>query len=264
MGSGALGSLRGSFCTVSVQKEPRNSTQAVCRAVDQRGVNSGLYIAASGMLAEMARQDQIANDLANSATPGYKADRSAQASFGELLLRNSRNGGAVGPLGLGVQVEEVRTDLAPAALRVTDEPLDFAVEGEGFFAVQTDAGVRYTRNGQFTASADGLLTDALGNPVLGPDGGPVRLRRDGTVPAGELGVFALEGAAKQGDSLFAGDVAGRAAGRARAGALEESSTDPARAMVEMISSFRALEGGQKAIQTIDETLGQSGRIGSIS
>jgi flagellar basal-body rod protein FlgG len=228
-------------------------------------VNSGLYIAASGMLAEMTRQDQIANDLANSATPGYKADRSAQGGFGELLLRNSRNSGAVGPLGMGVQIDEIRTEMAPAPLRATDEPLDFAVEGEGFFAVRTDAGIRYTRNGRFTANADGLLTDALGNPVLGRDGGPVRLRADGTVPAGQLGVFALDGAAKQGDSLFTGTVAGRDGGRARAGMLEESATDPARSMVEMIASFRALEGGQKAIQTIDDTLGQfASRIGAVS
>jgi flagellar basal-body rod protein FlgG len=228
-------------------------------------MNSGLYIAASGMLAEMTRQDQIANDLANSATPGYKADRSAQGGFGELLLRNSRNGGAVGPLGMGVQIDEIRTEMAPAPLRVTEEPLDFAIEGEGFFAVRTDAGVRYTRNGRFTANADGLLTDALGNPVLGRDGGPVRLRADGTVPAGQLGVFALDGAAKQGDSLFTGTVAGRAGGSARAGMLEESATDPARSMVEMIASFRALEGGQKAIQTIDDTLGQfASRIGAVS
>ena len=58
----------------------------------------GLYIAASGMLAEMARQDQLANDLANASTPGYKADRVSQRSFGDLLLANSTDGQA--PVGL--------------------------------------------------------------------------------------------------------------------------------------------------------------------
>ena len=56
----------------------------------------GLYIAASGMLAEQVRQDQIANDLANASTPGYKADRAAQASFNDMLLHNSSNGAAIG------------------------------------------------------------------------------------------------------------------------------------------------------------------------
>ena len=56
----------------------------------------GLYIAASGMLAEQVRQNQIANDLANSSTPGYKADRSSQQAFGDLLLQNSATGQTVG------------------------------------------------------------------------------------------------------------------------------------------------------------------------
>ena len=59
-------------------------------------MDRGLYIAASGMLAEQIRQDQIANDLANAATPGYKSDRTAQREFGELLLTNRANGAAIG------------------------------------------------------------------------------------------------------------------------------------------------------------------------
>lgn len=228
-------------------------------------MDRGLYIAASGMLTEMVRQDQIANELANASTPGYKADRSAQGGFGELLLQNTSSGATVGPIGLGVQIEETRTDLAPGPIRDTGEPLDFAVEGEGFFAVRTPAGVRYTRNGQFTADPQGLLTDSLGNQVLGPGGAPVRLRGDGTVAPADLGVFALNGARKDGDSLFTGTATGAAPGRVRAGALEESATDPARSMVDMISSFRSLEADQKAIQTIDDTLGQfAGQVGAVS
>jgi flagellar basal-body rod protein FlgG len=227
-------------------------------------MDRGLYIAASGMLAEMVRQEQVANELANASTPGYKADRSAQGGFGELLLHNTRDGRVVGPIGLGVQIAETRTDLEPGPIHETGQPLDFAVEGEGFFAVRTAAGVRYTRNGQFTANAAGQLTDSLGNEVLGPGGAPVRLRGDGTVAAASVGVFAVNGARKVGDSLFTGTAAGVAGGRVRAGVLEESAADPARSMVEMISSFRALEGDQKAIQTIDDTLGQfAGQVGAV-
>jgi flagellar basal-body rod protein FlgF len=228
-------------------------------------MDRGLYVAGSGMLAEMVRQEQIANDLANSTTPGYKSDRSAQSGFGEMLLSNTRNGRPVGTVGFGVEIAEVKTDLTPAPVHETGDPLDMAIEGEGYFAVRTPNGVSYTRDGQFTANAEGLLTDTFGNAVLGANGAPVKLRRDGTVPAGEVGVFAVNNARKQGDSLFTGTAAGTASGRVQTGALEESSTDPERSMVEMISSFRTLESDQKAIQTIDETLGEfAGQTGAMA
>jgi flagellar basal body rod protein FlgG len=68
-------------------------------------MDRGLYIAASGMLAEQVRQDQIANDLANSATAGYKADRTTQTSFGALLLANSVTGAVVGSQPTAVEVD---------------------------------------------------------------------------------------------------------------------------------------------------------------
>jgi flagellar basal-body rod protein FlgF len=217
----------------------------------------GLYIAASGMLAEQVRQNQIANDLANSSTPGYKADRSTQKGFGELLLENSANGQTVGPLGLGVAVDKTVTDFSAAPLRDTGEPLDFAIEGEGFFQVRTAQGNRFTRNGQFMRSAQGLLTDSLGNPVLSQNGGTIQVRADGTVAANAVGIFKLTNPAKAGDSLFTGSAAGRATGSVRSGALEGSGADPARAMVDMITSYRAYEAGQKVIKTIDETLNKA-------
>ena len=217
----------------------------------------GLYIAASGMLAEQVRQDQIANDLANSSTPGYKADRSSQRSFGDMLLANSATGQTVGPLGVGVEIAQTTTDLAPAPVRDTGEPLDFAIEGDGFFQVRTAQGNRFTRDGQFMRSAAGALTDALGNPVLSQNGGTVQVRADGTVAPGAIGVFDVTGARKAGDSLFTGTAAGAATGTIRSGALEGSGTDPARSMVDMITSYRAYEAGQKAIRTIDETLNKA-------
>lgn len=217
-------------------------------------MDRGLYIAASGMIAEQMRQDAIANDLANAATPGYKADRVTQGSFGDLLLANTSTGRVVGPLGMGTYADEQVTNLTPQALRVTGEPLDLAIAGEGFFAVQTPQGIRYTRNGQFSASAAGQLVDQLGNPVLGPDGQPVQLTADGTVVPGSVGVFAVANAEKVGDNLFVGAAGGQATGEVRVGALEGSGVDVARTVVDMIVSFRAYEANQRAIQTIDETL----------
>jgi flagellar basal-body rod protein FlgG len=220
----------------------------------------GLYIAASGMVAEMVRQDQIANDLANASTPGYRGDRTTQRSFGDLLLSNQATGRTVGPLGMGVEIDRVVTETTHGAIRSTGEALDFAIEGDGFFAVRTPQGVRYTRNGRFTEASDGTLVTALGQRVLGPGGGPVQVKPDGSVDPSALGVFTLRTARKQGDSLFTGAAPTAAAPGARqvvAQALEGSAADPARALVDMISSFRAFEAGQKVITTIDETLSKA-------
>lgn len=214
----------------------------------------GLYIAASGMVAEQIRQDLIANNLANASTPGYKADRVAHRAFADLLLANTRTSQQVGPLTIGVAADEMVTDLSPQPLRETGEPLDLAIVGDGWFAVQTPNGVRYTRNGQFAAAADGTLIDQLGNRVLGRDGRPVRVDGQGRVDPRAVGVFAINGATKEGDNLFAGQAAGPATGTVRVGALEGSGVDAARTMVDMIASLRAFEAGQKVISTIDDTL----------
>lgn len=224
----------------------------------------GLYIAASGMLTEMVRQDQIANDLSTASTPGYKSDRATQRSFGEILLSNTVSGQAIGPLGLGSQIDSIVTDTTAAAVRDTGEKLDFAVQGDGWFAIQTDQGVRYTRNGQFGVSPQGTLVDSLGNQVLGQNGGPVRVGADGAANPRDIGLFNLTGAQKVGDSYVTGAAGGAATGIVRQGALEGSNADPARSMVDMIASFRAFESGQRVIRTIDDTLQKaSSQVGSL-
>lgn len=224
----------------------------------------GLYIAAAGMVAEMVRQDQIANDLANSATPGYKSDQAQQRSFSDMLLANSKTGETIGKLGQGPLITKTVTNLDPEGLRDTGEPLDLGIAGQGYFAIQTAAGVRYTRDGAFMASATGTLTDQLGNTVLGTDRKPVKVGADGTVDAAKVGAFALTNVKKQGDSYFTGTAAGTAKGEVQSGYLEGSGVDAGRTMVDMMASLRAFEAGQKAIQTIDGTLQQAaGQVGNL-
>lgn len=226
----------------------------------------GLYIAASGMLAEMVRQDQLANDLANASTPGYKDDRVAQRSFAaELDLVNRRTGAPVGGLGLGAEIVEKRVDLTPEVIKDTGEPLDLAIQGEGFFAIQTPQGVRYTRDGSFAADAQNRLIDQFGNPVLGPGNQPVTLRPDGSVDPAAVAVVALQDPRKAGDGRFTGAPApGGPVGTVRTAALEMSGVDAARTMVDMIGSLRAFEAGQRAITTIDETLRlATGQVGNV-
>jgi flagellar basal-body rod protein FlgF len=225
----------------------------------------GLYIAATGMVAEQARQDQLANDLANASTPGYKADQSSQHSFGQILLSNTISGQAVGAIGIGVESGKSFANLTPAPIHETGAPLDFAIEGEGFFAVKTAQGVRYTRDGQFAVSASGLLTDSLGNEVLDKSGAPITVGADGTVAPSSLGIFKVSEPVKQGENLFSGTQAGIAAATARQGALEESGVDPVTTMVEMMASLRTFQSGQQAIQAINETLGAAAtQVGSVS
>jgi flagellar basal-body rod protein FlgF len=225
----------------------------------------GLYIAASGMLAEQVRQEQLSNDLANASTPGYKPDGSPQHSFGDVLLSNTQGGPSIGSVDEGVALGKTYTDMTPGLVQETGEPLDFAIQGQGFFAVQTPQGVRYTRDGQFTASAQGVLSDASGNPVLDQKGTQIKLAAGGTVPASALGVFEVPGAAKQGENLYTGSATGKANGTVHAGALEQSSVDAAKVMVEMITSLRSFQSGQQAIQAIGQTLQEAAsQVGSLN
>jgi flagellar basal-body rod protein FlgG len=228
-------------------------------------MDAGLFIAASGMVAEQTRQDQLSNDLANASTPGFKADETPQHSFGEVLLANTSSNRPIGTVSTGVALGRGYTDLAPAGMQTTNQPLDFGIVGSGFFAVRTAQGVRYTRDGQFTTSAQGLLTDAAGNDVLDQAGAPIRVGANGSVPAASVGVFEVSNAAKQGENLFNGAPTGRARGAVRSGVLEESGASPAKVMVQMISSLRSFQSGQQAIQAIDQTLQAAAtQVGSLS
>ena len=231
-------------------------------------MDRGLYLAASGMLAEQIRQDQIANDLANASTAGYKAERTTQQSFGEMLLTNSVTGQRIGNVTTAVAVTNTATDWTPGIMKDTGEPLDFAINGDGFFAVQTDQGPRYTRNGQFTSDDQGRLMTLEGDLVLGRTGQPVSLGADGKVDPRLLNVVTLNNPEKVGNSYVTGtpgNVAGQVAGSVRSGSLEASSADPTQSMVDMMASLRAYESGQKVIQTIDETLGKAaGSVGSLT
>ncbi len=225
----------------------------------------GLYIAATGMVAEQTRQDQLSNDLANASTPGYKADESPQQSFGSVLLANTHGGAVVGSVDEGVSLGKTYTDMTPASVQETGEPLDFAIEGSGFFAVKTAQGVRYTRDGQFTSSAAGILTDSNGNPVLSQSGAAVKVPATGTLSPSAVGAFEVTGAEKQGENLFTGKQSGKAAGEIRQGALEGSGVDSAKVMIEMITSLRSFQSGQQAIQAIGATLqAASTQVGSTN
>jgi flagellar basal-body rod protein FlgG len=219
-------------------------------------MDPGLYIAASGMLAEQVRQTQLANNLSNASTPGYEPQEAEQQSFGSMLLSNVTTGQPIGALNTGVTISRVVTNANPTPLQQTGQPLDFGISGQGYFAVQTAAGVRYTRDGQFQSNNRSQLMDANGDLVLGQTGQPVAVSAKGSVDPAQLGVFNVNNPSAQGNNLLTGAAAGRATGVVRQGELNQSGVDPVQTMTDMIASLRAYQAGQSAIQSIDQTLQQ--------
>jgi flagellar basal-body rod protein FlgF len=220
----------------------------------QGSMDPGLYIAASGMLAEQVRQNQLANNLSNASTPGYEPQAAEQQSFGSLLLANTSTGQPIGSLNTGVTIDKVVTDTNPTPLQQTGQPLDFGIAGTGYFAVQTTSGVRYTRDGQFQSNGQSQLTDQNGNLVLGQNGQPITVSAQGSVSPSALGVFNVNNPAAQGNTLVSGTAGGPATGVVKQGELNQSGVDPIQTMTDMIASLRAYQAGQSAIQSIDQTM----------
>jgi flagellar basal-body rod protein FlgF len=219
--------------------------------------------AASGLRARMESLEMLANNLANAATGGYKTDR----EFYSLYTSAEAAGGDGGPAATLPVVERPWTDFSAGNLRVTDNPLDLALEGPGFFAVDGAAGPLYTRNGSFRLAPDGSLLAAEGYPVRTAGGTPLRLapgsqvtvNADGTVlqqgvPAGKLELVDFPDPAvlsKQGNTYFraAGPNAAPvpAAAAVHQGKLEQSNVAAPEGAVRLISLMRQFEMLQKAV-----------------
>lgn len=162
------------------------------------------------MVAQQHRLNAISNNLANANTVGYKRDVSVHKAFPGLLLRRMNDDGIVqfpyrnepvgsidkapvaGRLGTGVEQNEVFTIFEQGAVRQTESPFDMALEGEGFFVVDTPYGERYTRNGSFTIGPESLLVTQQGYPVLGTDGNPIEIKLNNFVVDEDGRVFANE------------------------------------------------------------------------
>jgi flagellar basal-body rod protein FlgF len=230
----------------------------------------GLYVAAEGMAARQKAQDVLAMNLANVNTTGFKADRPVfETALQRTLYRVEGTGATpIGTLSAGALLTTTYTDLQPGPLMRTGNPLDVAIEGEGYFAVQTPAGIRYTRNGAFSLNAEGILITREGFPVLGTQG-VIRLPRNATLEIGEDGSLRLDGKVvdrlqivqgtmrKDTNGWLVGNATPVATPRLITGMLEGANVNIVREMVEMIEYLRAYETHQRAIQAQDETLGRA-------
>ena len=240
----------------------------------------GLFIAATGMLANQLRQDVIANNLANATTAGYKGDRAVQQAFPAMLLQQVQTGQQIGSLSLGTRVADVVTDGSQGAIRNTGNAYDLAIAGDGFFSVQAATGVRYTRDGSFSVDAKNQLVTARGEPVLDKNDRPITIPpgndratidEQGNVIANGRTVATLavtvldpQTLRKQGDDLYQGTPQrGDAQGRVEQGYLEQSNVNSVREMVDLIETMRSFEASQKVTQSLDETLGKAIEVGRL-
>lgn len=244
----------------------------------------GLYTGASGMLAESVRTDVISNNLANGNTAGFKKDVAVIKDFASMLITRINDGPdapVIGSLGVGAAVDEVATAHTMGAVRTTGNDFDMAIEGKGYFAVETPRGVRYTRNGTFAKNIRNELITQEGYRVLG-ENGPISIQGskmvvvgDGQIlvdnqPVGKLQIAEFDDEkqlAKEGSSLYIAPPGQR--GRTgtsvvRQGTLEMSNVNVIEEMVNLISNYRAYEINGKVVQShdqlLDKAVNEVGRI----
>ena len=225
-------------------------------------MDAAMYKALSGAIVQMRKLEVASQDLANVNTSGYKGQRLA---FNEVLAARlpaeTRSGGFVA-------VGDQRTDFLQGHLQGTGNPFHLAIDGDGYFVVETPRGERYTRSGGFTMSADGTVITPQGEPLLG-EGGPIQVPDgkmivglDGTVRSenGEVGklriVRFLENrqVVKEGANLLRADAANVedvATPRVAQGSLEQSNVSPIDSMVSMITIQRQFEAYERAMKLMD-------------
>ncbi len=213
---------------------------------------SGIYTLIDGALVHQLRFETISNNLANLNTNAFRKDI---ISFNEALSMN--------------YVSE--TDFTPGPVRHTGNDLDVALEGQGFFKVQTPKGMRYTRDGAFTLNAQGVLVTRSGDVVLGENGpititgGKMTITNDGQVVVDDTAVDKLmlvefkrpQFLRKEGSSYYfhqgeENEVLAAAETSVKQSYLEGSNVNPTAEMIKMVEAYRSFESAQKAIQTIDE------------
>jgi flagellar basal-body rod protein FlgG len=253
--------------------------------------SSALYVARTGLQAQDTRMQVISNNLANVSTTGFKRDR---ANFETLAYQDARVAGqqssnqtnyATGlNLGTGVALQSTSTDTSQGSMQQTGNALDMAVSGEGYFQVTLPSGqIAYTRAGNFTTSAEGLLVTAQGYPVtpqitvpqgatsiaVAPDG-TVSALLPGATNASSLGqittaTFANPQALQQSSNNFYMETAGSGSPQVAApgttghgaidqGFLESSNVSVVTELVDMIECQRAYEINSKMISSVDDML----------
>lgn len=246
--------------------------------------SGGLYLAGAGAMTQQMRLEVVTNNLANVNTAGYRGEKTVFRTELEAAQLTPLPPGEIQPLSPYAPPFSTVVDFSQGPLQHTGNPLDVAINGPGFFSVQTPEGVQYTRQGSFTLDSEGTLVTADGYPVLG-DGGPITLEEgrveislDGTIylngDEAELlavtvfddpqvlkkagnGRFSLPQGANPGDRPDDVEIS--------QGYVEMANVSVITAMTEMIETSRMFELYQKVIQTADDADGVSiSKVGDVS
>jgi flagellar basal-body rod protein FlgF len=240
-------------------------------------MSDGIWSALSGAVGQLAVLDNAANNVANAGAPGFRGDH---ALFREVLSRaNVRGRGAAAANRAQwknvryAAVDTIAHDMSSGALVQTGRPLDCAIRGDGFFAVKTAQGVRYTRVGSVRISTDGTLVTKEGDPYLGTNdkpikvpvtGGDATIAPDGAVRAagatsGTLKVVRFANSTqleKSGALLFAPTAASGAAtpigANLEASTLEQSNVSAVKGMVDIVAAQRGFDACERAIDAFKE------------
>ncbi|WP_348764565.1 flagellar hook-basal body complex protein [uncultured Henriciella sp.] len=227
-------------------------------------MSNAIYAALARQTGLMNEMQVVANNLANSSTTGYKSDR---AVFAEFVAGTNNN---LSDLSMGTLAGHT-TDLEQGGLRFTNGTFDLAVQGEGYFLVETPQGQRLTRAGHFQLNAESELIDSMGNRVLSAGGGPVQIpgeatnvsiAGDGTISfdgviIDQVGVVQPEGQlTRAGGTMFAAEEGFQQMEEPRVvqGALEQSNVSPVLEVARMIEVQRAYEAGQALIEGEDDRI----------
>lgn len=250
-----------------------------------------LYTAVSGMIATENKQNTVVNNMTNANTIGYKADNLVTKSFDDVLIKNQQRvskgtytTNKIGKMSLGVAIDGVVTRFEQGDLKQTESKSNFAINGSGFFVIQTPGGVKYSRDGQFFVNNQGNLVNSSGDLVLGINNGgtlgPINVGNSDYVLDSNNNIV-INGRANQklaiadfadysklgkvGDNYYeAQEEPTYIQADVRQGFLETSNVNILNEMVDMISVMRNFETNQKFVTMIDESLGKAANeIGKV-
>ena len=239
----------------------------------------GLYQSAAGMMTSEYRQDVVANNLANASTPGFKQDI---ASLMERPLESEVSGrpGIFHPLWSemtgGTFAAPTMTNFGNGRLEQTEQDLDLALQGDGFFTVKDGEETRYTRDGRMAMGVDGSLIlqsngaavlDNAGEPIVLKSGVKAQIKGDGRIMQGgeevaQLGVVSFEDPQrllKMGSNEYAAkdEQPNPSAARVKQGYIEASNVSASRSLVQMLEVTRAYELNAGMLKLQNDTLGRA-------
>jgi flagellar basal-body rod protein FlgF len=243
-------------------------------------MDNTLLVSLSHQLASYRSMDVIANNIANASTPAFKREA---VQFQQYVEEVAPAEGQTGPQSLSfVQDKGIVRDLSEGKLERTNAPFDFAVNGKGYFAVQTANGERYTRNGHFALDGQGKLVTSEGDEVLGegggitvtPDDGDIHVAEDGTVSGahGQLGKLRLVGfddetaLKKEGASLYSADQSSKPVDNPKIeqGTIETSNVQPVIEISHMLEVMRAYQATANLTQSQEDLTRQAiDKLGSV-